>query len=72
MPAPHDAESRLEGAPDRRVAPVGLVRCSASGTATSVHVRPSWCSPWQTASDNGASGSMDMRDLVALARTEFA
>ena len=27
---------------------------------------------WQTASDNGASGSMDMRDLVALARTEFA
>jgi V8-like Glu-specific endopeptidase len=27
---------------------------------------------WQTASDNGASGSMDMRDLVARARTEFA
>jgi V8-like Glu-specific endopeptidase len=27
---------------------------------------------WQTTSNNGASGSMDMRDLVALARTEFA
>lgn len=27
---------------------------------------------WQNASNNGASGSMDMRDLVALARTEFA
>jgi V8-like Glu-specific endopeptidase len=27
---------------------------------------------WETPSDNGASGSMDMRDLVALARTEFA
>ncbi len=27
---------------------------------------------WQNNSDNGASGSMDMRDLVALARTEFA
>jgi V8-like Glu-specific endopeptidase len=27
---------------------------------------------WQTASNNGASGSMDMRDLVALARTDFA
>jgi V8-like Glu-specific endopeptidase len=27
---------------------------------------------WQTSSNNGASGSMDMRDLVALARTEFA
>lgn len=27
---------------------------------------------WQTNSNNGASGSMDMRDLVALARTEFA
>jgi len=26
---------------------------------------------WQTSSNNGASGSMDMRDLVALARTEF-
>jgi len=26
---------------------------------------------WQTTSNNGASGSMDMRDLVALARTEF-
>jgi V8-like Glu-specific endopeptidase len=27
---------------------------------------------WQTPSNNGASGSMDMRDLVALARTDFA
>jgi V8-like Glu-specific endopeptidase len=27
---------------------------------------------WQTTSNNGASGSMDMRDLVALARTDFA
>jgi V8-like Glu-specific endopeptidase len=27
---------------------------------------------WQTSSNNGASGSMDMRDLVARARTEFA
>ena len=27
---------------------------------------------WQTSSNNGASGSMDMRDLVALARTDFA
>ena len=27
---------------------------------------------WQTTANNGASGSMDMRDLVALARTEFA
>ena len=27
---------------------------------------------WQNSSDNGASGSMDMRDLVALARTDFA
>lgn len=27
---------------------------------------------WQTSSNNGASGSMDMRDLVAKARTEFA
>lgn len=27
---------------------------------------------WQNNSNNGASGSMDMRDLVALARTEFA
>ncbi len=27
---------------------------------------------WQNSSNNGASGSMDMRDLVALARTEFA
>jgi V8-like Glu-specific endopeptidase len=27
---------------------------------------------WQNTSSNGASGSMDMRDLVALARTEFA
>lgn len=27
---------------------------------------------WQTDSNNGASGSMDMRDLVAKARTEFA
>jgi len=27
---------------------------------------------WQTTSNNGASGSMDMRDLVARARTEFA
>jgi V8-like Glu-specific endopeptidase len=26
---------------------------------------------WQTSSNNGASGSMDLRDLVALARTEF-
>jgi V8-like Glu-specific endopeptidase len=26
---------------------------------------------WETSSNNGASGSMDMRDLVALARTEF-
>lgn len=26
---------------------------------------------WQTTSNNGASGSMDMRDLVALARTDF-
>jgi V8-like Glu-specific endopeptidase len=27
---------------------------------------------WQNASNNGASGSMDMRDLVVLARTDFA
>jgi len=27
---------------------------------------------WQNSSNNGASGSMDMRDLVARARTEFA
>jgi V8-like Glu-specific endopeptidase len=27
---------------------------------------------WQNDTDNGASGSMDMRDLVALARTDFA
>ena len=27
---------------------------------------------WQNASNNGASGSMDMRDLVALARTNFS
>jgi V8-like Glu-specific endopeptidase len=27
---------------------------------------------WQTNSNNGASGSMDMRDLVAQARTDFA
>lgn len=27
---------------------------------------------WQNASTNGASGGMDLRDLVALARTEFA
>lgn len=27
---------------------------------------------WQTAANNGASGSMDMRDLVARARTDFA
>jgi V8-like Glu-specific endopeptidase len=27
---------------------------------------------WQNGTDNGASGSMDLRDLVALARTEFA
>ncbi|MGA0559293.1 trypsin-like serine peptidase [Larkinella sp. VNQ87] len=27
---------------------------------------------WQTSSNNGASGSMDMRDLVARARSEFA
>jgi V8-like Glu-specific endopeptidase len=27
---------------------------------------------WQSSSNNGASGSMDMRDLVALARTDFA
>lgn len=27
---------------------------------------------WQNSSNNGASGSMDMRDLVAKARTEFA
>jgi V8-like Glu-specific endopeptidase len=27
---------------------------------------------WQTTSDNGASGGMDMRDLVALARTDLA
>lgn len=27
---------------------------------------------WQDTSNNGASGSMDMRDLVARARTEFA
>lgn len=27
---------------------------------------------WQNTSNNGASGSMDMRDLVARARTEFA
>ncbi len=26
---------------------------------------------WQNSSNNGASGSMDMRDLVALARTDF-
>ena len=26
---------------------------------------------WQTSKNNGASGSMDMRDLVALARTDF-
>jgi len=27
---------------------------------------------WQTSTNNGASGSMDLRDLVALARTDFA
>ena len=27
---------------------------------------------WQNGTDNGASGSMDLRDLVALARTDFA
>jgi V8-like Glu-specific endopeptidase len=27
---------------------------------------------WESSSNNGASGSMDMRDLVALARTDFA
>ncbi|MCA1710047.1 MAG: hypothetical protein LC808_44885 [Actinobacteria bacterium] len=27
---------------------------------------------WQTTGNNGASGSMDMRDLVARARREFA
>lgn len=27
---------------------------------------------WEASSNNGASGSMDMRDLVALARTDFA
>jgi len=27
---------------------------------------------WHTTSNNGASGSMDMRDLVALSRTDFA
>jgi hypothetical protein len=27
---------------------------------------------WQTNANNGASGSKDMRDLVALARTDFA
>ena len=27
---------------------------------------------WQNASNNGASGSMDLRDLVATARTDFA
>ncbi len=27
---------------------------------------------WQTTANNGASGSMDMRDLVALARRDFA
>ena len=27
---------------------------------------------WQTSTNNGASGSMDMRDLVAQARTDFA
>jgi V8-like Glu-specific endopeptidase len=27
---------------------------------------------WQTSSNNGASGSMDMRDLVAQARTDFS
>jgi V8-like Glu-specific endopeptidase len=27
---------------------------------------------WQTTANNGASGSMDMRDLVARARTDFA
>jgi hypothetical protein len=27
---------------------------------------------WQNSSTNGASGSMDMRDLVALSRTDFA
>jgi V8-like Glu-specific endopeptidase len=27
---------------------------------------------WQTSANNGASGSMDMRDLVVRARTEFA
>ncbi len=27
---------------------------------------------WQTSANNGASGSMDMRDLVAQARTDFA
>ncbi|HET9479836.1 MAG TPA: hypothetical protein VFO72_10855, partial [Pyrinomonadaceae bacterium] len=27
---------------------------------------------WHTSSNNGASGSMDMRDLVVQARTEFA
>jgi hypothetical protein len=27
---------------------------------------------WQSSSNNGASGSMDLRDLVALARSDFA
>lgn len=27
---------------------------------------------WENGTDNGASGSMDLRDLVALARTDFA
>ena len=46
-------------------------RCLASGTAD-VGPRAIAVQSWQNISDNGASGSMDMRDLVALARTEFA
>jgi V8-like Glu-specific endopeptidase len=45
-------------------------RCSASGQVTSARGR-SPCNRGKTSSNNGASGSMDMRDLVALARTEF-
>ena len=27
---------------------------------------------WETRDNNGASGSLDLRDLVALARTDFS
>ena len=34
--------------------------------------RPVAVQSWESSSNNGASGSMDMRELVARARTDFA